>query len=240
MFIFAIMPLIFEKKPPSSRIGVWHILETEIELKAASRIAPEDLEIAETWKNESRRKQWFACRALLAHLLGLPSVKISYDEHQKPSLDNFSGHISFSHTTEYAAVLVNENDRAGIDIEKLGPRIERVADRFLQEDELKHISEAAEQQLKKTGLNAGAQGQCHPHTELLYLYWCSKEVLYKYYGKPSIDLKNDIHISPFDYFCNSQATFAAMVNVPEGVANHELRFERIGDHMFVYTLSKPE
>ena len=49
-----------------------------------------------------------------------------------------------------------------------------------------------------------------------------------------------VFVSSSDTAGISLVSVAAMVNVPEGVANHELRFERIGDHMLVYTLSKPE
>jgi len=253
------MPLIYEKILPAGRLGVWHILETEAVLRTAAGAFPEVIEEIGSFKSESRRKQWLACRALLSNLLRLPSVKVYYDEHGKPSLKGFAGYISFSHTREYAAVLINEKGHAGVDIEKLTPRIERVAERFLQEDELKHIRQVAERRGNELRSNRGhtnkmnnwcgqlseeeseeevIKGRCDPQTELLHLYWCSKEALYKFYGNPLVDLKNDIHIRAFDYFCSTQATFAARVNGPEGIEDHELQFERIGDHMLVYTLLK--
>lgn len=246
------MPLIFKKISPKSCLGVWHIEEPETTLKSISGVEPAEFACIDTWKSESRRKQWLACRVLIKQLLQLPSVKVQYDEYGKPSLMGFKGYISLSHTMNYAAVLINDETPAGIDIEKISPRIERVADRFLQVGEMEHIRKVAENYrddrnehvgrdagygMQDKSVMAGDEGRCHPQTELLYLYWCAKEALYKYYGKPVVDLKNDIYISPFDYFCSSQGTFAACVNTPEGVENHELQFERIGDHMLVYTLS---
>ena len=258
-FTFADMPLIFEKTSPASCLGVWHILETESELRIASRVLPEELRVIDTWKNESRRKQWLACRALLAQLLQLTIVRVRYDGHGKPSLTDFNGHISFSHTRDYAAVLVDENRPAGIDIETLKPRIVRVAERFLQTGELEHIVKLAKGYrddrdagcgmigmqdagcgMRDEHVGAGNEGECDPQTELLYVYWCAKEALYKFYGSPSLDLKNDIYIIAFDYFCTSQASFHARVTIREGVEDHELRFGRIRDHMFVYTSSKHE
>ena len=232
------MPLIFEKIMPAARLGIWHILENEPGLRVAARAVPEDIKIVDAYNNESRRKQWLACRALLAQLLQLSSVKVQYDQLGKPSLKGFTGHISLSHTADYAAVLVDENEPAGIDIEKLKPRIERVADRFLRKEELEHIRKLAERQLHEQRTKAVSEQKYHPLTELLYLYWCSKEALYKVYGSPLVDLKNDIHIRAFDYFCSSKTTFAARVNIPEGVEDHELQFEKIEDHMIVFTLSK--
>ncbi|MCX6280956.1 MAG: 4'-phosphopantetheinyl transferase superfamily protein [Bacteroidetes bacterium] len=225
------MPMIFEKNLAGASLGVWHIIETEDFLRLVSRAVPEDIMVVDSYKSESRRKQWFACRALLVELLHLKSVNIIYDEFGKPSLKGFEGHISFSHTSEYAAVLTDKNSPAGIDIEQLKPRIERVADRFLQEKELEQI------RLLADGVEDRVEGRCHPRTELLYLYWCAKEALYKFYGNPSVDLKNDIYIAAFDYFCSVQATFAARINLPEGAKDHELQFERVGDLMLVYTLS---
>ncbi|MEI7490105.1 MAG: 4'-phosphopantetheinyl transferase superfamily protein [Bacteroidota bacterium] len=236
------MPLIFEKILPASRLGVWKIVEPEVSLREASRAVPEDLKVLDSYKNESRRKQWLACRSLIAEMLGGENVKVTYDEYGKPSLNGFPGHISFSHTNEYAAVLLNETCPAGLDIEKLGPRIHKVAERFLQPDELEYALQLAG--MKAEGGNGNVtlsdreKTGSHPHTEILYLYWCAKEALYKFYGKPSVDLKNDIHIAAFDYFCTAQATFAARVKFPEGAKDHELQFERIGDHMLVYTISK--
>ena len=237
------MPLIFEKKLDGACLGVWHIAETEDLLCKVCRAVPEDIIIADSYKNESRRKQWFACRALLGHLLHLDSVKVCYDEHGKPSLEGFGGEISISHTREYAAVLINENGPAGIDIEKISPRIERIAARFLQEGELEHIGSWPGKRNEKPDDSiypeeTGLRVQGNPHTELLYIHWCSKEALYKFYGKPSVDLKNDIYIIPFDYFCNSQATFHARVVIGESVEIHDLEFERIEDHVLVYTLAK--
>ena len=238
------MPLIFEKILPSARLGIWKILEPEVSLREASRTVAEDLYVLDSYKNESRRKQWLACRALIAKMSHCETVKINYDEYGKPSLNGFPGQISFSHTNDYAAVLMNEFGPAGLDIEKLSPRIHRVAERFLQPDELEHIERLTGKKVTGDNSNltpaAGAKTESHPHTEILYLYWCAKEALYKFYGKPSVDIKNDIHIAAFDYFCTSQAAFAARVNFSEGAKDHELQFERIGDHMLVYTISKQE
>ena len=228
------MPLIFERQLPCIRLGVWQILEDEAELRSAASADQSDEKTVRTFKNESRRKQWYACRALLKQLLCLERVKVDYDIHGKPSLKGFTGQVSFSHTREYAAVIVNEQGATGIDIEKISPRIHKVASRFLQDEELDHLSSNHRPQPPTPNPQPPIPNPYN--TDLLYIYWSAKEALYKYYGKPTIDLKNDIHIRAFDYFCSSQATFSASVNAENSVRDHELRFERVGDHMLVYTL----
>ena len=145
------MPLIFEKEVNGASLGVWHIVETEACLRKVCRAVPDDILIVDSFLNESRRKQWLACRAMLGQMLRLGSVKVCYDEHGKPSLDGFRGQISFSHTREYAAVMINVNGPAGIDIEKISPRIERVAERFLQDGELENIRMMEEREEKRNG-----------------------------------------------------------------------------------------
>ncbi|MEI6883625.1 MAG: hypothetical protein WCO02_04010 [Bacteroidota bacterium] len=251
------MPLILGRNRPNGAIGVWQITEDETALSTLASAVEEDEKVVRTFKNESRRKQWYACRALLRQMLSFDEVKVDYDMHGRPSLRGFKGDISFSHTQDYAAVILNKVGRAGIDIEKINPRIHRVADRFLQDEELEHVSRIARNEERGTchqsPTNSNQQPTTNPQppipnpqppipnpqsptTELLYLYWCAKEALYKFYGNPSVDLKNDIYIIAFDYFCNPNAAFTSRVKSSEGIREHELLSVRIGDHMLVYTL----
>jgi phosphopantetheinyl transferase len=244
------MPLIYHKQVSSGIAGVWHILENEDDLLRMANPDPEDLEILATYRNESRRKQWLACRVLLGRLMQLPFVRVEYDGNGRPALKGFEGNISFSHTSEYAAVIIDHNKPVGIDIEKLKPRIERVSTKFLNPPELEQIRKAdyspepehnpkpsagIENEEKNQGTRSA--GSCHRRVELLYVYWCSKEALYKFYGKPLMDMKNDIYIRPFDYFCNLQGSVTASLITPEGAEVHQLHYETISDHMLVYTLS---
>ena len=177
------------------------------------------------------------------------SVKIVYNPDGKPFLKGFSGEISFSHTQEYAAVILDCNQPVGIDIEKVKPRIEKVRSRFLDKDELEYIDQlCCSVEGKETGSLApgditSLSGTRPERTEIserrleiLYIYWCSKEALYKFHGKHSVDLKNDIHIRPFDYFCKLQGYLSALLTTPEGTELHRLQYEMISDHMLVYTL----
>ena len=74
-------------------------------------------------------------------------------------------HISLSHSGEYAAAIVSDRGTVGIDIEKRGPRILRVAERFMTPGELEN-----------------ARGEYFQ--DKLYIHWCTKEAVYKMLGDP--------------------------------------------------------
>ena len=168
-----IMPLILGRNRPNGAIGVWQITEDETALSTLASAVEEDEKVVRTFKNESRRKQWYACRALLRQMLSFDEVKVDYDMHGRPSLRGFKGDISFSHTQDYAAVILNKVGRAGIDIEKINPRIHRVADRFLQDEELEHVSRIARNEERGTchqsPTNSNQQPTTNPQPPILSL-----------------------------------------------------------------------
>ena len=172
---------------PSIHAAVWHITETVDELLTIVQPDEEDRLTCESFKNNQRKKQWLACRALLSHLLSPMPVKLFYDQSGKPLLISGTHHISVSHAGDYAAAVISGYGKVGIDIEYILPRIERVKERFMNNDELASLSSS-------------------PTLEQLYYYWCCKEALYKLHGSHSVDFRNDIRIKPIDYLCATKGT----------------------------------
>ena len=66
-----------------SRLGIWHITETEAELKALSSIPSDELEEISFIKSESLRKQKLAVRALLDAMFE-EKVYLSHHDNGKP------------------------------------------------------------------------------------------------------------------------------------------------------------
>jgi 4'-phosphopantetheinyl transferase len=196
--------------------GVWKITETEQELRSLlEKTHPGPLE-SDSFKNESRRKQWMASRIVLALLLGNSSPETDYSEHGKPLLRNNSHYISISHSGELAAAAVSKSFPVGIDIEMIRDRVTRVAGRFLNEEELTSIDAA-------------------DHLEKLHVYWGAKESLYKLSGNPDVDFRKDITIRSFDYFCNPVQTCRASMFKDNIMRIYPVYYERIGDYMLVFT-----
>jgi phosphopantetheinyl transferase len=142
------------------------------------------------------------------------NAELSYDPHGKPFLDSGSHHISVSHAGEFAAVVCSDNVVVGIDIEKMKDRVERVKERFLQKIELDTL--AQENRL-----------------EQLYVFWGGKEALYKLNGKPDLDFRNDIHVHPFDYLCNTNSKCRATMTVGGLKKDLTLFYCKIEDYMLV-------
>lgn len=89
---------------------------------------------------------------------------IEKDANGKPVLKNSEAHLSISHTQQFAAVMFSRNKAVGIDLENINPKVERIAHKFLREDEINAIDE--EEKIGK-----------------LILYWSAKEALYKLHAK---------------------------------------------------------
>jgi phosphopantetheinyl transferase len=165
------MPLHFRKITLDFDLAVWEITEEESFFESSLR-APENI------PNPKVRLQWYATRHLVNVLIGAPS-EILKDEFGKPYLQDNITHISLTHTVNFAAAIVSTKYEVGIDLEAVLPRIERIAHKFLREDERNTIRE-------------------HERVEKLTLYWSAKEALYKLHGRKQLDFTTQLLIAPFD------------------------------------------
>ena len=195
------------------RIGIWHITESSEELHAAVSLNSQEEGQYGTYKNENRKRQWLAYRAIVRHFIdkSLPA-NLCYDENGKPWLVEGPGFISVTHAGSYAAAVLSEKRAVGIDIEQLKERILRVKERFLCNRELDHIGSVN-------------------HLEKLYVLWGAKEALYKLNGKPNLDFKNEIYIHPFDYLCNMPGTCSATLTVDGCSNSFSVFYQQFGDYM---------
>jgi len=196
-------------------MGVWHIGETENELLDGLQLSEAEQIFLGSLNNESRRKQWLACRSLLHCLIPGILQEVIYDEFGKPHLKDLSANISFSHSGEFAAVISSRRRNIGIDIEKIQNRIERVKERFLQDMELEQIGHGC-------------------LLEKLAIYWGAKEAVYKIYGRPELEFKKDIFVHYFDYLCAPSGTCLATMTTPDYSKDFTIHYEMISGYMLVY------
>ena len=142
--------------------------ETEEQLRAMCDLTDEDNCRIERCSAPKRRIELLSVRALLK-AVGINQT-IHYND-CKPYLDK--GYISISHSADIAAIIYNPDHPVGIDIEKISPRIQRIATRAFSDEEI-----------------AAANGDL----EKLTILWNCKECVFKLANDESIDFREMIKV----------------------------------------------
>lgn len=163
-----------------TRIGVWQVTETEEELRALSSTPTDEMEEISYIKSEKLRKQKLAVRALLNEMFE-DKVYLSHHDNGKPYIENSVTNISITHTEKYVAVILNDNEDVGIDIESLDRDFSAVEKKALSEDEIDDLEDDEKR------------------NEQLAIYWCAKEAIYKKISQYGIDFSEQIEVEEFRY-----------------------------------------
>ncbi len=208
---------LFELKdlPNGSKLGIWHITESLPELLKIKIFSAEELDSLSTFANEHRKKEFLVARILLEKISGKKDIRISYDTHNKPRLENFKGHISITHSRNLLAVFLDKSE-TGIDIELLKEKIKLIKHKFMSDTELAN--------LKPNHI-----------TEQLTIYWCVKESLYKLYGKKELTFKANLIVGPFTY--SEKGTVKGWIKKESLNKSHTLNYEliKLGGKQFMLT-----
>ena len=173
------MALYLKKELEESRslIGVWQITETEEELRKLASLPSDEEEEISFIGSESLRKQRLAVRALLCELFG-EKVYLSHHDNGKPYLENSVTNISITHTAKYVAVILNDNDDVGIDIESLARDFSAVEKKALSEEEIDDLDD-------------------EKRNEQLAIYWCAKAAIFKLRSAYHVDFAEQIEVERF-------------------------------------------
>lgn len=165
--------------PAHSRVGVWKITESEAELRTMTSIPSDELEEISYIKNESLRKQRLAVRALLDTMFE-EKVYLSHHDNGKPYIENNAINISITHTDQYVAVILNDEDEVGIDCESLNRDFSAVEKKALSDEEIGDLEDEQK-------------------NEQLAIYWCAKEAIFKLTSQYDVDFAEQIQIDGFRY-----------------------------------------
>lgn len=169
---------------------IWNINETEEELRASLSHPEYFAEKIANLKPGSRRLlEVLAVRRALKELFYGEEQEVVYDEHGKPSLKAGKPYISISHTHGYAAV-ISSDVPVGIDIERIGNRVEKVVSHFLKQEELVTLA------LYSDAVPA------------LHLAWSAKEAAFKILGQEYYDLQ---HLTTISHINVAQKTMSLNV-----------------------------
>ena len=160
-----------------ARIYVWHITETEQELRENTQIPDDELEELSFMGCEARRKEKLAERALLNTIFE-EKVYLGHHDNGRPYLQNMAMEISISHTNDFVAIILHPDEDMGIDIERLDRDFSAVEKKALSADELDDLSDR----------NRDLQ---------LAIYWCAKEAIYKRMSINGVDFAEQISVEKF-------------------------------------------
>ena len=198
----------------TTEFAIWRIEESAEELCAQLLLKPHENKVLEGLNNGKRNLHWLSTRVLLRQLLDTDEyIDCQIDEHGKPYLPSLPYHISFSHSFDYAAVMISKDKPVGIDIEIIKEKIERVVEKFLVKEEISFIDNSK-------------------RIEHLYVCWCAKEAVYKLQGKRNVSFKDHIRLQPFAF--SESGSFQAILEADQVCKTFEVGFERFQNYMIGY------
>ncbi len=206
------MPIVFIKNITNDIIlGLWKIKEPKsffVE-KLGSHLIDNSKPINPA---ENVGLHWFASRYLLEQLFKASSIEIHKNENNKPTLfiDNNKYYVSISHSFEYVGIMFSKHHELGFDIEKIDTRIERVAHKFLNNNEQLF----AQNIITKT------------------LIWSAKESVYKWYGKKELDFK--LHMEMQSFTEKNEGEFICILNKNELKIEIPVNYFLIDNYVFTF------
>ena len=177
------MPLFFQHTiSETTKLGIWHIKEDE-------NFFIEKVPLQQSITHPHKRLQHLAGRYLLQYLFpDFPYAEILIADTRKPYLPNEQYHFSISHCGYYAAAIVSSTHRVGIDIEIPSEKLERIAHKFIHENEIIYLSIDHSQQSTLKNLSTIDR-------RLLTVLWSAKEALFKWYSLGGIDFKQHMQLT---------------------------------------------
>lgn len=167
------MPIFFQQDiDESTRLGIWKIEEDE-------DFFLQEVVLQREVHHPHKKLQHLAGRYLLKFLYPeFPLDLIRIADTRKPFLEDEAYHFSISHCGDYAAAIVSQKERVGVDIELFTPKVERIMHKFLHQEELAMLD----------GQDQVAQ---------LTLLWSCKEAVYKWWSYGQVDFSEKIRLEPF-------------------------------------------
>lgn len=194
-----------------TEFALWKIEEQADDLYNQLQLNEGEKAFVEQISNGKRHLHWLGTRVLLRQMLLTDEyIDCKVDEHGKPYLVSLPYHISFSHSFDYAAVMISKKHPVGIDIENVKEKVERIAHKFMSPRELAFINN--EHKIQQ-----------------LYVCWCAKEAIYKCYGQKAVSFLDNISLQPFELV--SQGIVNARLQKGDVDINYQVGYLPYEDYM---------
>ena len=179
-----------QRLSPTAVLGLWHLTETPEALWHALPNAAAYQPLLPASADAKRQAQWLAGRQLAHSLFGElptplpPETLVRNDATGRPWLAGAptDAVVSLSHSGEWAAAVLAQGGRAGVDIEIIRDKAQRLAGKFLAENEWAHARAVA------------TTPEADRHYTLL---WSAKEALYKLAAQRGIIFRQQLLLHEF-------------------------------------------
>jgi len=213
------MSIIYKKHTVNGdRVAAWKITEPEEFFIDNLQWTNDEKSILDKLRNR-RRIEWLSSRYLICQLCNLPdSSYIRKNKFGKPTIKDSNLHISLSHSHDMVAAIVSDKD-VGVDIQKYVSKINRIAHKYLNMEELHSIPE-------KHMIDA------------FHIIWGAKECLYKAYGRKRISYMDHIRIDISNLLKHKvlpdHLRFTGYISTPEFFENYNLRLIKLNNYFLTY------
>lgn len=212
------MPVVLNIEKSDFHLKVWYITEAYAFFEENTLLFPAEKEILDQIPRQQRRLQWLASRFLTKQMCH--HSEIVKNEHGKPFLKSSDTFISISHCEKYAVCITSDKYNVGVDIEPMREKVVRLADKFMDENEMAFIE-------KENAIK-------HYIT-----CWAMKEAAYKWYGQEYISFKDNIKIAPFTY--NDQLSrIPVKVYAPNNTYALKAFHLNLDEHSLVFCFAKKD
>ena len=196
-----------------AEISVWEVTESEDDLLRLVSIPNDEMEELYLIRNEARRKEKLAVRALLNTVFE-EKVYLGHHDNGSPFIQNNSIHISISHTNRFVAIITHPTEDVGIDIESIERDFSAVEKKALSEDEREDLSDK----------NRNLQ---------LAIYWCAKEAMYKRMSQHGVDFAKQMEVDKFNPKDEGEID-AIFIDKDGEEEEFELEYEVFDNHVLVW------
>ncbi|MBD1431901.1 4'-phosphopantetheinyl transferase superfamily protein [Sphingobacterium sp. DN00404] len=200
-----------------TKFAIWKIEETATELLDRLQLDEREKSLLERFSKGKRTLHWLASRVLLRYLLKTDAfIACPSDANGKPYLPDYPYQISFTHSYDYAGLMMSQKGPCGIDLEIVKDKVVRIKEKFMKPNELAFIQ--------------------NDNIEQLYACWCAKEAVYKLQGNKGISFLENMTILPFQY--KPQGVMTVMLRKGSTVKSFPVYYEKFQDYMLGYVVDE--
>jgi phosphopantetheinyl transferase len=188
------MPIVQTTTLKNGILGIWDITESKEELLHQLPFSEDEFEQFSKIKNLDKQREKLAGRVLAKSLMDTLDETyygIVNALSGRPVLMDSPRRVSISHSGKYVAALITRSKTVGVDIQRIEPKIARIAPRVLSAKELE---------------------DCDGQTAKLCAYWSIKEVLYKVYRERQLNFIDHLEIQNFILSKNCSCTGAIVLD----------------------------